>query len=193
MSIKGAPSYLWDTCVVKRFIAEEPGDEYVERILRHLEDADKQKTNIYFSSVIFAEGQLAGGKPDRQDRLEGDLRKLGNVIDPVPDIMKMAGRLRTHSYREKPTGSKRVGNARTLSLGDAIYLATAIWLKEMAGEKNLVFHTFDDGKTKTNGERFTPLLSFDKWCDGIEDDTDIAAIIRLKRVKPNHPQMPVLS
>jgi hypothetical protein len=185
--------YLWDTCVVRRFIVEAPGDDYVERILRHLEDAEKKKTKLHFSSVIFAEGQLAGTKAGAQNKLESDLRKLGNVIDPIPDIMKMSGRLRSLNYDQIPEPAIVTGATRTLSLGDAINLSTAIWLRDVMGEKEIAFHTFDDGKTKTNGVRFTPLISFHKWCHGIESHPDVAKIIALKRVKPNHPDLPVLA
>ncbi len=191
MTIAGAPSFLWDTCVVKRFIAEAPGDRYIDHILQHLEDAQAKKTNIYFSSVLFAEGKLAEGKPGALDRLESDIRTLGILIDPLPDIMKMAGRLRVHSYKEKPDPSKKAGNPRNLGLGDAIYLATACYIRDVLGDKGVVFHTFDDGKTKTNGERFTPLISFDKWCDGIETDDDVASVIRLKRKLPLHKDHPI--
>jgi hypothetical protein len=177
--------------VVKRFIVEASGDAYVDHILKHLEDAEEKKTNLYFSSVLFAEGKLAGTKSGALDRLEADIRKLGVVIDPIPDIMKMAGRLRQHSYNEKPDRTKVAGKTRNLALGDAIYLVTGVWIRDVLGDANIIFHTFDDGLTKTNGERFTPLLSFDKWCDGIESDPDVASVIRLKRKLPQHKSLPI--
>jgi hypothetical protein len=107
--------------------------------------------------------------------------------------MKIVGRLRTFSYKRKPVHPKTDPKPRVLSLGDAIHLATAVWLQRSAGVTDLVFHTFDDGNAKQNGERFTPLLSFQDWCHDINTDPDVRSVIDLKRKKPNHPSMPVLA
>ena len=46
--------FLWDTCVIYRWLSNSPKD-YVDHIDKHLADARNGTTEIYISSVAFAE------------------------------------------------------------------------------------------------------------------------------------------
>jgi hypothetical protein len=181
---------LWDTCIIKRKLTRTP-PEYVDHIDRYVLDAGTDKAKIYMSTIVLAEGRLAGPKPTLADmqKLERDLRGIGSLIEPNPNIMALAGRLRAHSYPHPLRGSDPNAKDRELGLGDAIHLATAIWLKEAAGVSDIVFHSFDNGRGKNWEGKCTPILDFHKYCDGLTSDPDVAKVIALTRTPPRHPAL----
>jgi hypothetical protein len=100
------------------------------------------------------------------------------LIDPNPNIMQLAGRLRDIPYK------KAESTRRVLSVPDAIMLATYLNLKDAFDVNVDAFHTFDDAKKRT-----IPLLSYQEWCDGLTSEHDRLAkrVCAIKRERPVHP------
>ncbi|MEW2911442.1 hypothetical protein [Leisingera sp. JC11] len=189
-------SVLWDTCVLYRWLTRSPAD-YVDHIEAHIADAEAGKAEIFISSISLAELRPSR-VADSSETPAGLLTKLGafiSVVDTIPDIMSIAGCLRDNRYVCSTDGPKVAERKRELTLGDAIQLATAIWMREYAGVQDLELHTFDNGKSKNSGEsggkRAVPMLDFHNWCKGL-DDVEVVQLAReIKRKKPDHPLHPI--
>lgn len=187
--MKSGKHILWDTCVLYRWLTGFPV-EYVDHINRFVADAKSGDVDIYLSSIALAEIRPSIIKhPDETPAgLISKLCSFLKVVDTVPDIMSLAGLLRDNTYicaTDHPNAPER---KRELSTGDAIQLATAIWMKEYAGVQNFEFHTFDDGKGRNSVEgRAVPMLSYHNWCKGLDDIECVQLAKELKRQKPSHP------
>ena len=105
------------------------------------------------------------------------------LVDPDPNIMELASRLRDLPYQK--TGSKN----RLLSTTDAIMLATCVQLHEMFDVNVQQFHTYDDGKKRGLDGKAVPLLSFQQWCESFSGEhLELAKkVIRIDRKKPIYP------
>jgi hypothetical protein len=159
----------------------------------HLSDAVAGKTNIFISSISLAELrpsriQMPGMTPVM---VLSRLFSVIKVIDANPDVMSMAGVLKDNRFvaHDQPKVKERT---RELGTGDAIQLATALWMAEVAGVKDLVFHTFDDGKARNSIEgKCVPLLSFQNWCKGLDGSELVQSAKSLKRSRPEHRMCPL--
>jgi hypothetical protein len=174
---------FWDSCVLNAFLYDE-GDKYdIAHIKQFLDEARNDRLyDIYASSISLAEFSNKKLKvPNTGSLIEffADYTGHINVIDPTPNIIILAGRLRELRYTKSPDG------VRVLSVPDAIMLATCLNLQDAFGVKIDVFHTFDDGK-----KGGTPLLSFHDWCNGFTDEDDALTkrVCALRRQKPIHPR-----
>lgn len=113
-----------------------------------------------------------------------------NPISPIPPIMKRAGVLRGFNFRrdDAQEGEKN----RVLTVADAIQLATCLYVKENFGISDIEFHTFDDGKGRnyevTLDDKVVSLLRFEEYAGQHRHNTDIDAVCRLKRIKPQLAQ-----
>lgn len=65
---------------------------------------------------------------------------------------------------------------------------TCVFARDVLGLEDIVFHTFDDGKGKNWEGKCVPLLSFDEWTGGLEDNELVQAVLKLPRQKPTHPE-----
>jgi hypothetical protein len=185
-------SFLWDSCVLYRWLSKSP-DEYVNHIDQHLKDAIAGRANIFISSVALAELRpskvsMPGLTPAA---IMSKLLSVIKVVDANPDIMSMAGSLKDHRFIafDDPKAKERT---RELGTGDAIQLATAVWMNEIAEVKGLEFHTFDDGKARHSIDgKCVPLLSFQNWCKGLDDAALVQSVKAIKRKIPEHDQCPL--
>lgn len=179
----GTPEIFWDTCV---FGAHLYGDKAqygatVDHIEQFLREAQDGKWKIVTSSVLFAEiafSKVKKGAPGKLEDLVADLSSACLIIEPNPNIMILAGKLRDIPYR-KGKSEKRV-----LSVPDAIMLATAIYGQEYFSDFR-GFFTFDAGGAK----RSIPLIGYEDWLEGISGPKRQVAdqVVRMNRLRPEHP------
>jgi len=75
-----------------------------------------------------------------------------------------------------------------MSLGDAIHISSALFVKEALEIDGLEFLTYDDGRTRTSeteaGAKSLSLLSLQDYTYGIGSNIDVKAVVSLTRVKP---------
>jgi hypothetical protein len=100
----------------------------------------------------------------------------------------LAGRLRAVTPQNPPPVQKNEKH-RLLGTGDAIHLATALYLRNSLGISNLVFHTLDEGKGETWEGRCIPLLGFERHYPSAIRNKQIQAACDLPREKPLYPQL----
>jgi predicted nucleic acid-binding protein len=175
------PNYFWDSCVFSAWLYDEKDTYDLGSIEQFLDEAKAGKHRIYTSSIVFAE--VASSKIKRRGL--GSMLDLTNdfvgstfVIDASVNIMELAGRLKDIPNKKNNSPGRR------LSTGDAIMLASALYVKDAYGVEVDTFHTFDDAKKK-----FVPLLSYHDWCEGLTGASAKLAkrVCDLKRCKPIHP------
>lgn len=186
-------NYYWDSCVLIRWLTETPRD-YVEDIDKYLSD---NGVLIHMSTVSFTEILRRHFKMKNfgsiQDLMD-DLSGVVSLIDPTPDIMIKAGILRDYQFKKIVTDGSTPPETRILGGADSIHLATALHLIHERGVSGLVFHTFDDGRSRSSeagGKRTTPLLSFHEWTDGIQSELPIQQVVSMGRTMPRHPECPI--
>ncbi|SMH40775.1 hypothetical protein SAMN02982922_2419 [Mesorhizobium australicum] len=81
-----------------------------------------------------------------------------------------------------------------MTLGDAIHLVSALWVKEATEVSDLEFMTFDNSSNKSVetdiGTKALPILNLEEFTHGISSDPDVFALLRLQRLRPILRQMP---
>lgn len=173
---------FWDSCVFNAFLYDEKEIYDVDSIIQFLDEARQRKFKIYTSSIILTEIAASKikvrGVGSAMDFIN-DLMGACVVIDASVNILNLAGQLRDMPYKKHQSGKRK------LTTGDAIMLASALYLDEAYGVSLSAFHTFDDGGKK--GE--VPLLSYHEWCEGFSGVqlTLARRVIDLPRMKPVHP------
>lgn len=172
---------LWDTCVFSAFLYDETATYDVPSIQQFLAETKAGKHRIYTSSIVFAEiasSKVKKAGPGSIDELINDLVGATIVVDASVNIFQLAGRLKDIPYRKGKSVNRR------LSTGDAVMLATALYVQDAFEVTLDAFHTFDDSKKK-----FIPLLSYHEWCEGLTGEKAALArrVCSLKREKPIHP------
>ena len=70
------------------------------------------------------------------------IRALATLVTPDPNAMLRVARLRDAKWQMPGDGPE--GKPRRMSLGDAMQVASALWVKEAIGVPDLEFLTFDD-------------------------------------------------
>jgi len=185
------PSFLWDTNVIWRLInsANLPYHEHVEKFL---EDAEEGRCKLFTSTVAIAElnpKHISQGKGP-QSKFFRDLAANVTIIDTLPQIMMWAAQLRSQSFEYCGSNKDLIGHKRDMDLGDAIFFATCFHLQE-AGEADLCFHTFDDGKAKKSGVKSVPILSFKDWCKDLDSVPIIQRAKSIKTSVASHPLCPL--
>ena len=178
-------SLFWDSCVFIRWLTDKP-DDYVKDIEQFIEDAKRGRLKIYYSTIAFAEIRpryLKAGHGGSINRLFAELGSAFIPIDPNPNILISAGRLRDASVTNP--GDPRIADdkKRIVSTADAIQLMTCIYARDVLEISDILFHTFDDGK----GGKFVPLLSFEKWFDDKDRMGVVEDVCSLTRSLPKHP------
>jgi len=173
---------FWDSCVFNALLYDESAAYGIASIDQYLEEAKAGACKIYTSSVFLAE--VAQSKI-RKKGIGGPIHFLNDfvgsvvVIDASVSVFELAGRLKDIPYR-KGTSDKRV-----LSTGDAVMLATALFLKDAYEVVVDAFHTFDNGGKK----RELSILSYHEWCEGLSGAKAALAgrVVSLLREIPIHP------
>lgn len=188
---------FWDSCVFIRFLTGNKSTQYWADIRQYLEDSVSGTVAIFASTIVMAEVKpshlTGGGYGNFQDFMD-DFSGAFTFIDPSPDIMLGCAAIRDFTYPNphKSTGGTPA-NDRSLGIADAIHLLTCVYVRDQLGISDIKFHTMDDGKTKGVEGKCVPLLSFDKWVNGIPKNDYTGKICALPRTLPLHPQPKLVS
>lgn len=186
-------SYFWDSCIFLAWLHNETREGGgLESIGQFLEEAKSGSIVIYSSTLIYAE--VAGniekkGERKNLSQVFADIEGSIVCVSPNDIIMRIASLLRSVKYVK--SGSEKKPEGRPLGTVDAIMLATAIYV-EGTGEMIAEFHTYDKGKSKSEGRRTVPLLGYEEWCGSLGRVTNeqkelVGKAVGLKRVTPAHP------
>jgi hypothetical protein len=184
---------FWDSCVFIAFLKDQRDIYDTISIKHYLRDAQDRKIVIFTSSLVFAEvlpNFTAGDSHPYHGDVEAfidDFRGCIKLVDPDPNIMRIAGRLRDLPYKKGRSDGRRLGTA------DAVMLASALALTEYYDQEITYFHTYDrGGKRDEEKGRSIPLIGYEEWCEGFEgisyDRTHYAhRVVSLNRCEPNYP------
>jgi len=177
----------WDSCVFIRYLTQSPPD-CVSDIDQYIQDVQANKRTVYFSSLVYTEIRPRflrhRGILSIQDFF-ADLGATFTAIDPNPNILMMAGEMRDIDTAN-PSDPNTKG--RVLGTPDSIHLATCLYLRDILGVSDVVFHTFDDGKGSNWEGRCVPLLSFQNWYPNSSRPQVIQDVCNLPRRPPLYPQ-----
>ncbi len=178
------PELFWDTCVFCAHLYDEVDQygEVIDHIRQYIREARAGKWRIITSSIVFAElafSKVKRDAPGTMEDLRRDIEAACLLIDPNPNIMMLAGKLRDIPYR------KHQSRVRRLTVPDAVMLATALFVQEHYLQNLRAFHTFDAGGKK----REVPLIGYEEWLDGLSDEqlTVARRAANLRRERPFHP------
>jgi predicted nucleic acid-binding protein len=175
---------FWDSCVFYRYLTEIP-NECVEDIVQYIRSAQRGDIDIIFSTITLAEirpSSLRQKGYDGIDEFFDDFNSVFLPIGPTPEIMKRAAILKDRKYRHSRKDPRHMGTP------DAIQLLTCLHAAEDLGYAEVIFHTFDNGGGKGWEGKCVPLLSFEEWISGCEDEPLIAKVAALTREKPLYPE-----
>ncbi len=175
---------FWDSCVFYRYLTEHP-NEYVMDIAQYIRDAQDGKVDILFSTITLAEIRPSALKQKGFEDIDEFLADFNGAfipIGPTPDIMKQAAILKDRRYAHARKDPRHIGTP------DAIQLLTCLHALEDLGYTDVTFHTFDNGGGKGWEGKCVPLLSFEEWTDGCEDEPLVGKIAALKRTRPIYPE-----
>ncbi|HEY3623271.1 MAG TPA: hypothetical protein VGL12_12950 [Roseiarcus sp.] len=185
MIASSSDKHFLHSSVVLRHANGDSGEaeHHIETILT---EAAVHKRRVWVSSVLFAELRPSTFVPGRFAtlfELTRYIRALATLVTPDPNAMLRVARLRDAKWQMPGDGHE--GKPRTMSLGDAMQIASALWIKEAIGVPDLEFLTFDDwcfpdGKL---GNRLCLLHLQDHAVDaGVSPD--VKAAIRMTRLEP---------
>jgi hypothetical protein len=173
--------------VVLRHANGESGEaeHHIETILT---EAAVAKRRVWVSSILFAELRPSTFVPGRFAtlfELTRYIRALATLVTPDPNAMLRVARLRDAKWHIPGHDHEAEGKPRTMALGDAMQIASALWVKEAIGVPDLEFLTFDDwcfpeGKPSSR----LCLLHLQDYAVDVGVSPDVKAAIRLTRVEP---------
>ena len=164
--------------------ASGEAEEHIERILTQ---AAVGKRRVWVSSLLFAELKPSMFVPGRFDTLEAltrYIRSLATLVTPDPNTMLRVARLRDAKWQRPADMRGTEEKPRMMSLGDAIQVASALWVKEAAGVTDLKFLMFDDWSEAKNGARLS-LLRLQDYAQDARANSDVMAAVRLTRIQPS--------
>jgi hypothetical protein len=158
---------------------------HIETILT---EAAVAKRRVWVSSVLFAELRPSTFVPGRFAtlfELTRYIRALATLVTPDPNAMLRVARLRDAKWQTPADGHGGEGKSRTMSLGDAMQIASALWVKEAIGVPDLEFLTFDDWCSPDPGrsDRLC-LLHLQDYAVDVGISADVKAPIRMTRLEP---------
>ncbi len=181
---------FWDSCVFIRYITQRPEDDLhiLEAIIKDTRTkVESERQKIFFSSLIFTE-VLPKHLKSGAGSIDDFFNSLGSnfeQVDPGPQILKWAGQLRDAEPTDPGTAGKK--SKRVIGTPDAIHLMTAVFVAEVLGVSDLVFHTYDKGKGATWEGKCVPLLKFEEWFPEEHRPPRVRQVCRLPRRQPWHP------
>jgi hypothetical protein len=160
-------------------------EHHIETILT---EAVVAKRRVWVSSVLFAELRPSTFVPGRFAtlfELTRYIRALATLVTPDPNAMLRVARLRDAKWHLPGDGQGADGKLRTISLGDAMQVASALWVKEAIGVPDLEFLTFDDwcAPDARRGDRLC-LLHLQDYAVDAGTNADVKAAMRLTRLEP---------
>lgn len=155
-----------------------------------VQEARDNKVKIYYSTIVYTEFRPRYFKGARHGEISSffaDFGRAFNPIEPNPNILMWAGRLRD-ADSINPSDPKIADEfKRRIGIGDSIHLATAIYAKDVYGHRDLIVHSFDLGKGKTAEGKCVPIVGFEKWFPTDKRTSEVKAVCNLTRVEPRHP------
>ena len=162
--------YFLHTSVFLRHASGDSG-EAEEQIEMILTEAVVAKHRVWMSSILFAElrpSMFIPGRFATLFELTRYFRSLATFVTPDPNIMLRAARLRDVKWQrpQKP-----------MSLGDAIQIASALWVKEALGVPDLEFLLIDE-QPRTDGVRgglCHSTVRLQDYADNAHTDSDAKA------------------
>jgi hypothetical protein len=165
--------------------ASGEAEEHIERILTQ---AAVAKRRVWVSSLLFAElkpSMFVRGRFDTLHGLTRYIRSLATLVTPDPNTMLRVARLRDAKWQRPADLRGADEKPRTMSLSDAIQIASALWVKEAGGVTDLKFLMFDDWSANEakNGARLS-LLRLQDYAQDARANSDVMAAVRLTRVQP---------
>jgi len=154
-----------------------------------LTEAAVAKRRVWVSSLLFAELRPSTFVPGRFAtlfELTRYIRALATLVTPDPNAMLRVARLRDAKWLMPGDGRESEGKPRTMSLGDAMQIASALWVKEAIGVPDLEFLTFDDwcSHDAKPSNRLCLLHLQDYAVGDAGVHADVKAPVRLTRLEP---------
>jgi predicted nucleic acid-binding protein len=127
----------WDTSVLLAWIKDEPRPNHEMDGVNDIADKIHKNNIILLTSVITDTEVLDSMLNDSEKQRLADFFKHPNCqkVDVDPKISQLTSNIRDYYQQQK-----LINNSPTLTVPDAIHLATAIHYEANA------FHTFDEGK-----------------------------------------------
>ena len=146
MITSSSDKHFLHTSVLLRHANGDSGEaeQHVETILT---EAAVAKRRVWVSSILFAELRPSTFVPGRFAtlfELTRYIRALATLVTPDPNTMMRVARLRDAKWQRPADAHQPGGKPRTMTLGDAMQIASALWVKEAIGVPDLEFLTFDD-------------------------------------------------
>jgi hypothetical protein len=160
-------------------------EHYIETILTL---AAAAKRRVWVSSILFAQlrpSMFVPGRFNSLDDLTRYIRSLATLVTPDPNTMLRVARLRDAKWQRPENVREANEKPRTMSFGDAVEIASALWVKEAAGVADLKFLMFDDwspGEARGGGR--LSLLRLQDYVADARANSDVMAAVRLTRVQP---------
>jgi hypothetical protein len=159
-------------------------EHYIETVLTQ---AAVAKRRVWVSSILFAQlrpSMFVPGRFDTLDDLTRYIRSLATLVTPDPNTMLRVARLRDAKWQRAADVREADEKPRRMSFGDAIEIASALWVKEAAGVADLKFLMFDDwSSTDARGGRLS-LLRLQDYAQDARANSDVMAAVRLTRIQP---------
>ena len=159
MIASSSDKHFLHSSVVLRHANGDSGEaeHHIETILT---EAAVHKRRVWVSSVLFAELRPSTFVPGRFAtlfELTRYIRALATLVTPDPNAMLRVARLRDAKWHMPGDGREAEGKPRTMALGDAMQIASALWVKEAIGVPDLEFLTFDDWCSPDGKRQRSPL------------------------------------
>ena len=160
-------------------------EHYIETILTQ---AAAAKRRVWASSILFAQlrpSMFVPGRFDSLDDLARHIQSLATLVTPDPNTMLRVARLRDAKWQRPAIAGEAEEKPRTLSFGDAIEIASALWVKEAARVADLKFLMFDDvspADAKAGGR--LSLLRLQDYARDARANSDVMAAVQLTRIEP---------
>ncbi len=191
MILSSSDKHFLHTNVVMRHANGDSGEaeQHIETILT---EAAVAKRRVWVSSILFAElrpSMFVAGRFATLFELTRYLRSLATVVTPDPNTMMRAARLRDAKW-QRPAGARQADDKpRSMSLSDAIQVASALWVKEVVGVPDLEFLMFDErSSNEGGGGRRLSLLGLEAYAENADASPDVMAAAPSTRIEPVLPQ-----
>jgi hypothetical protein len=187
LTMSSSDKHFLHTSVVLRHANGDSGEaeQHIETILT---EAAVAKRRVWVSSILFAELRPSTFVPGRFATLfemMRYIRSLATLVTPDPNAMLRVARLRDAKWQRPAGAHQQEGRPRSISIGDAIEIASALWVKEAIGVPDLEFLTFDDWcSDEVKGAGRLCLLHLQDYALDVETNPDVMAAIRLTRLEP---------
>jgi hypothetical protein len=183
----GCDKHFLHTNVVLRYASgnSAEAEQHIETILTK---AAAAKRRVWVSSLLFAELRPSMFVPGRFASLcefTRYIRSLATLVTPDPNTMLRVGRLRDAKWQRPASIRQADEKPQSMSLGDAIQIASALWVKEAIGVPDLEFLMFDDWSSNgAKGAGRLAELHLQNYAEDGRADLDVMAAARLTPVQP---------